>query len=121
MGLHVQSCLKRLSVLRLWIAAVAIASIGMGCAQSQERGFWVVAGTLDQSSLADVEKLSARVEHCGYPTIRDVSSKFVGFTFGYTVIAVGPFSSQENAALALGRIRPCIADAYVKFAIMVDY
>lgn len=54
---------------------------------------------------------------CGLEAFNDFSNKFEGFAPGLTVVVVwSAFKSKSKANAALKKVKPCIADAYLKKA-----
>src|SRR5688572_12403020 len=98
--------------------AVTLAPVARPSVQDWAWGYWVVAGSIDveaadiESTIADVAN---RLEPCGYVAFGDVSAKFALFEPGFAVVVIGPFKLESSAELARERIKPCIADAYVKY------
>jgi hypothetical protein len=98
--------------------ALTLAPAAQPNVQDWAWGYWVIAGSVDvaatdsESTIADVAN---RIEPCGYVAFSDVSAKFALFEPGYTVVVIGPFRRESSAELARQRVKPCIADAYVRY------
>ncbi|MGU3404551.1 SPOR domain-containing protein [Methylobacterium brachiatum] len=83
-----------------------------------DEGIWVVAGSFRNVDNANfqteaVARATAAVKRCGLQPFNDFSGKF-GFAEGYDVVVVGPYRTRPEADRILGRLRPCVPDAYLK-------
>ena len=99
-------------------APLTLAPVAQPNVQDWTWGYWVIAGSVDVAATgleSTIAEVANRLETCGYVPFTDVSAKFALFEPGYTVVVVGPFKLESSAELARERIRPCIADAYVKY------
>ena len=98
--------------------ALTFAPVAQPNVQDWVWGYWVIAASIDvaatdiESTIADVAN---RLEPCGYIAFSDLSAKFALFEPGYEVVVIGPFKLESSAELARERIKPCMADAYVKY------
>jgi len=87
-------------------------------ASALDEGIWVVAGSFrnaDNSNFQTeaVARATAAVKRCGLQPFNDFSGKF-GFAEGYDVVVVGPYRTRPEADRILGRLLPCVHDAYLK-------
>jgi hypothetical protein len=83
-----------------------------------DEGIWVVAGSFRDVDNANfqseaVARATAAVKRCGLAPFNDFSGKFM-FKGGYDVVVVGPYRTRQEADRVLGRLRPCVPDAYLK-------
>ncbi|MGU3656162.1 SPOR domain-containing protein [Methylobacterium fujisawaense] len=87
-------------------------------ASALDEGIWVVAGSFRNVDNANfqseaVARATAAVKRCGLQPFNDFSGKF-GFAEGFDVVVVGPYRTRSEAERILGRLRPCVPDAYLK-------
>lgn len=106
---------------RLLWAALVVAGLQTARstpASALDEGIWVVAGSFRNADNANfqteaVARATAAVKRCGLQPFNDFSGKF-GFAEGYDVVVVGPYRTRQEADRVLGRLRPCVPDAYLK-------
>ena len=100
------------------VVALTLAPVAKPNVRDWTWAYWVIAGSIE-AAVTDVESTIAdvanRLEPCGYVPFSDVSAMFALFEPGYMVVVIGPFKLESSAERARERIKPCIADAYVKY------
>jgi hypothetical protein len=86
-----------------------------------DSGYWIVLGSiaaLDNNFTPRVEAEVGRIElaarRCGLQPFQDFSSKFRGFSPGYSVVVVGAYNSRLEAERVLLQARRCLPEAYIR-------
>lgn len=105
-------------LLRAALVVVAGLQAAATPAAALDEGIWVVAGSFRNADNANfqteaVARATAAVKRCGLQPFNDFSGKF-GFAEGFDVVVVGPYRTRPEAERILGRLRPCVPDAYLK-------
>ena len=87
---------------------------------ARNSGWWVVLGsvkTTDNNYTPQVESEVGRIEvaarRCGLKPFHDFSSKFRGFSPGFTAVVIGAYPAKANADRVLAKAKKCVADAYI--------
>ncbi len=102
--------------------AAGLAAIAPGTVHAaRNSGWWVVLGSvaspdnnMSPQVEAAVERVEAAARRCGLKPFHDFSSKFGGFTRGYTVVVVGAYASRSAAEGVLAKAKPCVPTAYLR-------
>ena len=90
---------------------------------ARNSGWWVVLGSVETPDNnytpqveSEVDRIERTARRCGLKPYHDFSSKFRGFTPGYTAVVVGAFGSKTSADQVLMKAKKCLANAYVQQA-----
>lgn len=107
-------------LLYLLLALLVVPSSARDLPRTGEAGWLVIVASV---RLADLglsngeahEAIGAKVARCGMTATNEFSSKFFGFRRGFNVYFVAFEASKSRAQRVLEQIKPCVADAYVKW------
>lgn len=110
--------------MRVIAAALFVACFGFAQPASAQAmrldGWWVVLTSIrndgTQRPHQQMETFRRQMRPCGIDIFNDYSEKFVGFTPGLLVAAVGAYPNEAAARAQLPRVEPCAKGAYVKRA-----
>lgn len=102
-------------------AAVALCAYTLPAQAAGNSGWWVVLGSVetpDNNYTPQVESavdgIEASARRCRLKPYHDFSSKFRGFSSGFTAVVVGAYASKTSAERVLARARKCLPDAYLQ-------
>lgn len=112
---------SRLTCAAAMALCLSIPPLGGPQAATLDSGWWVILGSIPtphNNFTPQVEAKARRVEaaarRCGLEPFLDFSSKFRGFSPGYSVVVVGAYGSRSRARGVLAQARRCVPDAYIK-------